>query len=39
MAVLEGCENKWNFPLCFTVPADSASDYYNRKKFPYIIYH
>ena len=47
MAVVEGFENKWDFPQCFgavdgthipiIVPADSASDYFNRKKFPSIV--
>lgn len=46
MAV-KGFEDKWGFPQCFgavdrshipiIVPAENASDYFNRKKFPSIV--
>ena len=47
IAVVEGFASKWDFPQCFgavdgslipiIVPADSASDYFNCKKFPSIV--
>ena len=47
MAVVEGFQNTWDFPQCFgavdgshipiITPADNATDYFNRKKFPSIV--